>query len=80
MTTQNLIDIQETIQSSGWKIYQDEVINTLKFADNHLHRKETTSEDLRYWQGFYDGVQKVFYTPQSLIRQGEKALSENEDK
>jgi len=40
MRPQDLIDLQETFQSVGWKIYQGELIKAIKYADNHLHRKK----------------------------------------
>jgi len=76
MKPQDLIDLQETFQSVGWKIYQGELIKAIKYADNHLHRKETPIEDLRYWQGQYDGVYKILNIPQDLIQKGEKILKE----
>jgi hypothetical protein len=76
--TQNIIDLQETIQTVGWKLYQNEVISIYKLADNYLHRAETPIEELRYWQGMCEGVQKTLNTPQSLIQMWEREVKKKE--
>lgn len=68
-----IISIQETLDSYGWKLYQQELEKEFKKADTEVHRAEKTEE---FWksQGYYSMLLRILKIPETMIEDRKEIL------
>jgi hypothetical protein len=74
---ENLNYVQEILETPGWKIYQNKTKDVADFVINCLCRKETSLEDIRYYQGLYDGIKRALKILPNLVQEWKKILDES---
>lgn len=74
---QQLIDLQETFNSYGWKLYQQELEKEFRKADVEFHRANTLDE-FKTTQGYYNAIQKVFKIPDFMASRIKEILDKED--